>query len=205
MLNLFKKQWLPDYIREYILKTFPAKLFRVEFIIGGKSVELSQVVGNERHVEYGVVTYIDTEGNTESETIGLYKGEVSFNQVDYAKDDFALKGIEPGVRKKPRVGKKGEVEKYRKELKKKLSKAIDYCPGSSLDRLHEYPITDMPRWQRKRLLNLLSNMGTEGITAFVSFDLENASLSQLEQFNEELELAMMVENRYEPELDEEDL
>ena len=70
MLNLFKKQWLPDYIREYILKTFPAKLFRVEFIIGGKSVELSQVVGNERHVEYGVVTYIDTEGNTESETIG---------------------------------------------------------------------------------------------------------------------------------------
>ena len=104
-----------------------------------------------------------------------------------------------------RVGKKGEVEKYRKELKKKLSKAIDYCPGSSLDRLHEYPITDMPRWQRKRLLNLLSNMGTEGITAFVSFDLENASLSQLEQFNEELELAMMVENRYEPELDEEDL
>lgn len=205
MLNLFKKQWLPDYIREYILKTFPAKLFRVEFIIGGKSVELSQVVGNERHVEYGVVTYIDTEGNTESETIGLYKGEVSFNQVDYAKDDFALKGIEPGVRKNPRVGKKGEVEKYRKELKKKLSKAIDYCPGSSLDRLHEYPITDMPRWQRKRLLNLLSNMGTEGITAFVSFDLENASLSQLEQFNEELELAMMVENRYEPELDEEDL
>lgn len=205
MLNLFKKQWLPDYIREYILKTFPAKLFRVEFIIGGKSVELSQVVGNERHVEYGVVTYIDTEGNTESETIGLYKGEVSFNQVDYANDDFALKGIEPGVRKNPRVGKKGEVEKYRKELKKKLSKAIDYCPGSSLDRLHEYPITDMPRWQRKRLLNLLSNMGTEGITAFVSFDLENASLSQLEQFNEELELAMMVENRYEPELDEEDL
>lgn len=205
MLNLFKKQWLPDYIREYILKTFPAKLFRVEFIIGGKSVELSQVVGNERHVEYGVVTYIDTEGNTESETIGLYKGEVSFNQVDYANDDFALKGIEPGVRKNPRVGKKGEVEKYRKELKKKLSKAIDYCPGSSLDRLHEYPITDMPRWQRKRLLNLLSNVGTEGITAFVSFDLENASLSQLEQFNEELELAMMVENRYEPELDEEDL
>lgn len=205
MPNLFKKQWLPDYIREYILKTFPAKLFRVEFIIGGKSVELSQVVGNERHVEYGVVTYIDTEGNTESETIGLYKGEVSFNQVDYAKDDFALKGIEPGVRKNPRVGKKGVVEKYRKELKKKLSKAIDYCPGSSLDRLHEYPITDMPRWQRKRLLNLLSNMGTEGITAFVSFDLENASLSQLEQFNEELELAMMVENRYEPELDEEDL
>ena len=205
MLNLFKKQWLPDYIREYILKTFPAKLFRVEFIIGGKSVELSQVVGNERHVEYGVVTYIDTEGNTESETIGLYKGEVSFNQVDYANDDFALKGIEPGVRRNPRVGKKGEVEKYRKELKKKLSKAIDYCPGSSLDRLHEYPITDMPRWQRKRLLNLLSNVGTEGITAFVSFDLENASLSQLEQFNEELELAMMVENRYEPELDEEDL
>ena len=202
MLNLFKRQWLPGYIREYILKTFPAKLFRVEFIIGGKPVELSQVVGNERHIEHGIVTYTDSEGNTESETIGLYKGEITFNRVDYAKDDFALRGIEPGIRKNPRVGKKGEVEKYREALKKKLSKAIDYCPGSSLDRLHEYPITDMPRWQRKRILNLLANMGEEGITAFVSFDLDNAALSQLEQFNDELELAMLVENKYTPELDE---
>ena len=202
MLNLFKHQWLPDYIREYILKTFPANLFRVEFVIEGVSVELSQVVGNERHVEHGVVTYIDAEGNTEFETIGLYKGEVSFNQVDYAKDDFALKGIEPGIRKNPRVGKKGEVDKYRTALKKKLSAAMDYCPGSVLDKLHEYPITDMPRWRRKRLLNLLANMGENGIAVFVSFDLDNAALSQLEQFNEELELAMMVENKYEPELDD---
>ncbi len=44
-------------------------------------------------------------------------------------------------------------------------------------------------------------MGTEGIAAFVCFDLENASLSQLQEFNDELELAMMVENKYEPELD----
>ena len=79
---------------------------------------------------------------------------------------------------------------------------MDYCPGSVLDKLHEYPITDMPRWWRKRLLNLLANMGEDGIAVFVSFDLDNAALSQLEQFNEELELAMMVENKYEPELDE---
>ena len=203
MLNLFKRQWLPAYIREYILKTFPAKLFRVEFIIGGKPVELSQVVGNERHIEHGVVTYIDAEGDTESETIGLYKGEVTFNQVNYAKNEFALKGIEPGLRENPRVGKKGEVEKYRAALKKKLSKAMDYCSGSTLDRLHEYPITDMSRWQRKRILNLLANMGEDGITAFVSFDLDNASFSQLERFNDELELAMLVESEYSPELDEE--
>ena len=35
------------------------------------------------------------------------------------------------------------------------------------------------------------------------FPTENVALSQLEQFNEKLELAMMVENKYEPELDEE--
>ena len=52
-------------------------------------------------------------------------------------------------------------------------------------------------------MNLLANMGTEGITAFVSFDLDNASLSQLQDFNDELELAMMVENKFEPELDSE--
>ena len=46
-------------------------------------------------------------------------------------------------------------------------------------------------------------MGEDGIPAFVTFDLDNAALSQLEQFNDELELAMMVENKYEPELDEE--
>lgn len=58
-----------------------------------------------------------------------------------------------------------------------------------------------PDRRRKRILNLLANMGTEGIAAFVCFDLENASLSQLQEFNDELELAMMVENKYEPELD----
>ena len=201
MLNLFKHRWLPGYIREYILKTFPEKHFRVDFLIGGKMVALSRVVGNERRVERGYVTYIDSEGNSDTQWLCLFRGEITFGAVDCAKDGFSLKGIEPELRKPPLVGKKGEVEKYRKMLKKKLSEAMDYCPGSPLDRLHEYPITDMPRWGSKRILNLLANMGTEGIAAFVSFDLDNASLSQLQEFNDELELAMMVENKYEPELD----
>ena len=204
MLNLFKRQWLSTYTREYIMKYLPEKYFRVEFQIDGKNVKMSDVVGNERHIERGMVTYTDSEGNTETEYLFLYKGEIDFNSVEHAKDQFSLKGIEPGLRKPPLVGKKGEVEKYRKMLKKKLSNAMDYCPGSPLDRLHEYPITDMPRWRRKRILNLLANMGTEGITAFVSFDLDDASLSQLQEFNDELELALMVENRYEPELDSEE-
>ena len=201
MLNMFKHQWLPDYIREYILKKFPQKYFRITFRIDGKDVDMSDVIGNERHVERGNVTYIDSEGNTETQWLFLYRGEITFDSVGRAVDEFSLIGIEPGLRKPPLVGKKGEVEKYRKMLKKKLSEAIDYCPGSPLDNLHEYPITDMPRWQRKRILNLLANMGTDGITAFVSFDLNDASLSQLQEFNDELELAMMVENKYEPELD----
>lgn len=202
MLNLFKHQWLPDYIRDYIVKKFPAKHFKVTFEINGHEVPMDQVVGNERHVKRGNVTYTDTEGNSTTNWLFLYKGELSFNSVDRAVDNFTLDGIEPGIRKLPRVGKKGEVEKYRKELKKKLSDAMDYCPGSFLDQLHDYPITDMPRWRRKRILNLLANMSEDGIPAFVSFDLDNAALSQLEQFNEDLELAMMVENKYEPELDE---
>ncbi len=202
MLNLFKHQWLPDYIRDYIVKKFPAKHFKVTFEINGHEVPMDQVVGNERHVKRGNVTYTDTEGNSTTNWLFLYKGELSFNSVDRAVDNFTLDGIEPGIRKLPRVGKKDEVEKYRKELKKKLSDAMDYCPGSFLDQLHDYPITDMPRWRRKRILNLLANMSEDGIPAFVSFDLDNAALSQLEQFNEDLELAMMVENKYEPELDE---
>lgn len=202
MLNLFKHQWLPDYIRDYIVKKFPAKHFKVTFEINGHEVPMDQVVGNERHVKRGNVTYTDTEGNSTTNWLFLYKGEISFNSVDRAVDNFTLDGIEPGIRKLPRVGKKDEVEKYRKELKKKLSDAMDYCPGSFLDQLHDYPITDMPRWRRKRILNLLANMSEDGIPAFVSFDLDNAALSQLEQFNEDLELAMMVENKYEPELDE---
>ena len=202
MLNLFKHQWLPDYIREYILKNFPEKHFRVTFRIGGKDVDMSDVVGNERHVERGDVTYTDSEGNTDTQWLFLRRGEITFDSVIHAKDQFSLNGIEPGLRKPPRVGKKDEVEKYRKILKKKLSEAIDYCPGSFLDNLHDYPITDMPRWRRKRILNLLANMSEDGIPAFVSFDLDNAALSQLEQFNEELELAMLVQNEYSPELDE---
>lgn len=202
MLNLFKHQWLPYYIRDYILKKFPEKHFRVEFQIGGKMVALAQVVGNERHVKRGYVTYTDSEGNTDTQWLFLLRGEITFDSVIHAKDQFSLNGIEPGLRKLPQVGKEKEVEKYRKMLKKKLSDAIDYCPGSFLDRLHEYPITDMPRWRRKRILNLLANMSENGIPAFVTFDLDNAALSQLEQFNDELELAMTVENTYNPELDE---
>ena len=202
MLNLFKHQWLPDYIREYILKNFPEKHFRVTFRIGGKDVDMSDVVGNERHVERGDVTYTDSEGNTDTQWLFLRRGEITFDSVTHAKDQFSLNGIEPDLRKPPRVGKKDEVEKYRKMLKKKLSEAIDYCPGSFLDNLHDYPITDMPRWRRQRILNLLANMSEDGIPAFVSFDLDNAALSQLEQFNEELELAMLVQNEYSPELAE---
>ena len=201
MLNLFKHQWLPDYIRDYILKKFPQKYFRVTFRIAGRDVDMSDVVGNERHVERGDVTYTDSEGNTATHWLFLYKGEITFYAVGSAADEFTLEGIEPDLRKPPQVGKKDEVEKYRKMLKKKLSEAIDYCPGSFLDNLHEYPITDMPRWQRKRILNLLANMSEDGITAFVSFDLNDAALSQLEQFNEDLELAMLVKNEYTPELD----
>ena len=164
---------------------------------------MDQVVGDERNIKKGTVTYTDAEGNSTMNWLFLYKGEISFDSVDHAVDNFTLEGIEPGVRKLPRVGKKEVVEKYRRTLKKKLSDAMDYCPGSFLDRLHEYLITDMPRWRRKRILNLLANMSEDGIPAFVSFDLDNASLSQLEQFNEELELAMMMENKYEPELDTE--
>jgi hypothetical protein len=202
MLNLFKHQWLPDDVRKYVLKKFPEKYFRVTFRIDGKDVALSEVVGNERHVGHGTVIYTDSEENTVTQWLFLYKGEITFNSVDHAVDQFSLKGIEPDLRKPPLVGKKGEVEKYRKMLKEKLSEAMDYCPGSFLDRLHEYPITDMPRWRRKRILNLLANMSEDGVPAFVSFDLDNVALSQLEQFSEELELAMMVENKYEPELDE---
>lgn len=203
MLNLFKHQWLPDDVRKYVLKKFPEKYFRITFRIDGKDVALSEVVGNERHVGHGTVIYTDSEENTVTQWLFLYKGEITFNSVDHAVDQFSLKGIEPDLRKPPLVGKKGEVEKYRKMLKEKLSEAMDYCPGSFLDRLHEYPITDMPRWRRKRILNLLANMSEDGVPAFVSFDLDNVALSQLEQFSEELELAMMVENKYEPELDEE--
>jgi hypothetical protein len=204
MLNLFKKQWLPDYIREYIIKKFPEKYFKVTFEIDGKDVPMAQVVGNERRIRRGTVTYTDPERNTSSQGLFLLRNEISFNSVNHAESEFALEGIEPTIRKAPLVGREDRVKKLRQELAEKISKAIDYCPGSFLDRTKEYPVTDIPRWRRKRLLNLLANLSEDSIPVFVSFDIRHASMSQLEQFNEELDLAMMVENKYDPELDEED-
>lgn len=203
MLNLFKKQWLPDYIRVYIIKRFPEKYFKVTFEIDGKNVPMAQVVGNERKIRRGTVTYTDPEGNTSSQGLFLLRNEISFNSVNHAESEFALEGIEPTIRKAPLVGREDKVKKLRQELAEKISKAIDYCPGSFLDRTKEYPVTDIPRWRRKRLLNLLANLSEDSIPVFVSFDIRHASMSQLEQFNEELDLAMMVDNKYEPELDEE--
>lgn len=204
MLNLFKRQWLPDYVREYIAKKFPEKYFKVTFEIDGKDVPMAQVVGNERKIRRGTVTYTDPEGNTSTQGLFLLRNEISFNSVNHAESEFALEGIEPTIRKAPLIGCKDKVNKLRQELNAKITKAIDYCPGSFLDRTKEYPVTDIPRWRRKRLLNLLANLSEDSIPVFVSFDLRHASMSQLEQFNEELELSMMVENTYEPELEEEE-
>ena len=203
MRNIFKKQWLPDDVREYINKKLPAKFFKVTFDIAGKEVPLDRVAGNERNVCRGTVVYTDAEGNTVTEGLFLLHDEINFNSVDHAVAEFALEGVEPTIRKAPLVGTKDKVKEFRKSLGEKISKAIDYCPGSFLDRTKEYPITDIPRWRRKRLLNLLANLSEDSIPVFVSFDLKHASMSQLEQFNEELDLAMMVENTYDPELEEE--
>lgn len=205
MLNIFKKQWLPDYVREYINKKFPEKFFKVTFDIAGKEVPLDWVAGNERNVRRGTVVYTDAEGNTVTEWLFLLHDEINFTSVDHAVTEFALEGVEPTIRKAPLVGTKDKVKEFRKSLEEKISKEIDYCPGSFLDRTKEYPITDMPRWRRKRLLNLLANLSEDSIPVFVSFDLNHASMSQLEQFNEELDLAMMVENTYDPELEEENV
>ena len=97
MLNLFKHQWLPDYIREYILKKFPTKHFKVTFEINGKDIPMDQVVGDERNIKKGTVTYTDAEGNSTMNWLFLYKGEISFDSVDHAVDNFTLEGIEPGV------------------------------------------------------------------------------------------------------------
>lgn len=200
MFNIFKKQWLPDYVRDYINEKFPAKFFKVTFDIAGKEVPLEQVAGNERKVRRGTVVYTDADGNTVTERLFLLPDEITCSSVDHAVDDFALEGVEPTIRKAPLVGTKDKVKSIRKALGEKISKAIDYCPGSFLDRTKEYPITDIPRWRRKRLLNLLANLSEDSIPVFISFDLKHASMSQLEQFNEELELAMMVENTYDPDL-----
>jgi hypothetical protein len=202
MLNIFKKQWLPDYVREYINNKLPAKFFKVTFEISGVEVPLDQVVGNERNVRRGTVVYTDAEGNTVTEWLFFRQGEINHASVDFAVDQFALEGVEPTIRKAPLVGTNGKVNQLRKDLGEKISKAIDYCPGSFLDRIKEYPITDIPRWRRKRLLNLLANLSEDSIPVFICFDLKHASKSQLEQFNEELELAMMVENTFDPDLEE---
>lgn len=47
MLNLFKHQWLPDYIREYIVKKFPTANFKVTFEINGRDVPKLPRVGKK--------------------------------------------------------------------------------------------------------------------------------------------------------------
>ena len=83
MLNIFKKQWLPDYVREYINKKLPAKFFKVTFEIAGVEVPMDQVVGNERNVRRGTVVYTDAEGNTVTEWLFLLHDEINFNSVDF--------------------------------------------------------------------------------------------------------------------------
>ena len=57
----------------------------------------------------------------------------------------------------------------------------------------------MPRWRRKKILHLLADLSEESIPVFVDFDIQNVAESQLQMFNAELDLAMLVENTYEPE------
>ncbi len=144
MLNLFKHQWLPDYIREYIVKKFPTQNFKVTFEINGRDVPMDQVVGNERHIRRGTVTYTDTEGNSTTCWLFLRRGEITFDSVSFAVDSFVLEGIEPGVRKLPRVGKKDEVDKYRKMLKKNFRKRWTIVPDPSWTSFTNTPLPTCP-------------------------------------------------------------
>ena len=129
MLNLFKHQWLPDYIREYIVKKFPTENFKVTFEINGRDVPMDQVVGNERHIRRGAVTYTDTEGNSTTCWLFLRRGEITFDSVSFAVDSFVLEGIEPGIRKLPRVAKRtrstSTARCSRKNFRKRWTTARD--------------------------------------------------------------------------------
>ena len=104
MLNLFKHQWLPDYIREYIVKKFPTQNFKVTFEINGRDVPMDLVVGNERHIRRGTVTYTDAEGNSTTCWLFLRRGEITFDSVSFAMDSFVQEGIEPGTSVKVTIG-----------------------------------------------------------------------------------------------------
>ena len=203
MLNLFKKQWLPDHIRSLMKKKFPEEHhFTIWFNIAGENFDIDSVVGNERHANYFEIIFTDSEKNQVIFKSSIY-GEIGDHQatsipISY----FIAKGIDPEFRKNVRVGKAGEVEKVRAAVQKKLSDMVDYCPGTLLDETSDYPITDIPRWRRKKLLNLLANLSEESIPVFVKFDLSDAALDQLERFNDELDIANLVENKFEPELKE---
>ena len=201
MYNLFKRQWLPNWIRECINMQFPKKLhYTVQFEIDGKRIDMDQVKGNERKVTRYFVTFIDSEGNKVEKWVSIIDTITHYEAIDIPTSYFIAHGVDPEFRKNVRVGKKKEVEKVKKELKRKLSEMIDYCPGSLLDQTNDYPITDIPRWRRKRILALLENLSENSIPVFVKFDLDNVALDQLEQFNDELDMASMVENKYDENL-----
>ena len=201
MYNLFKRQWLPTWIRECINMQFPKKHhYTVQFEIDGKRIDMDQVKGNERKVTRYFVTFTDSEGNKVEKWVSIIGKITHYEAIEIPTSFFIEHGVDPEFRKHVRVGKKKEVEKVKNELKHRLSELIDYCPGSQLDQANDYPVTDIPRWRRRRLLSLLANMSENSIPVYIKFDLDNVALDQLEQFSDELEMAAMVKNAYDENL-----
>ncbi len=67
------------------------------FIIDGKPIPIDQVVGNERKIKSGEITYTDVKGDTVTEFLVLASdGEFSCADVDQALLDFGLDGIVNG-------------------------------------------------------------------------------------------------------------
>ena len=102
------------------------KWFSVAFIIDGKPIPIDRVVGNERNIKSGEITYTDVKGDTVTKLLVLGPdGEFSCDAVDRTLVDFGMAGIEIGVRNSPTVGKPKLVAQLRKEVSEKLSKLID--------------------------------------------------------------------------------
>ena len=193
MLNLFKRQWLPGWIRECMLQKFPKKFYRIEFDIAGRRVGIDDVVGNERRVNRMYFVFVDSEGNSIEKWVSI-TGVISYYEaVDIPTSFFAVNGIEPEFRPNVKVGKKAEVEKMKEELKLKLSEIIDYCRGSLLDRTNDYPFLDLSAKTRRLILDMLLNMSENSVPVFIKFDLDNVALDQLEVFKEELKFAEHME------------
>jgi len=215
ILGFFGHEWITKAHADRILENFPEKRYNVCVAFkDGSEKPLKDCTCTERNVEYIYIYYKDGTGTPDPEPYRYIVDGVTNSY--YICDDIMI-GARSYFRSKhknenfpqTRNEKPEDISRVRIKVREKLVKFLQLSNRLDRDLFNKSPERDVEiylnnysgNWIR-RVLGLLELVDSDGIGITLNFEIEGASMDQLERLANHIELAETQDFDFIPELEE---